>query len=89
MCTPTPVSILGVPAWAITSPSLRKRLLLSPEVSKDPRQPRPASQEVRKTWPLAPWVDVQSMLTAYGNDHRPLRRLVSPALRTPNRMRRL
>ncbi|MEU4710146.1 cytochrome P450 [Nocardia salmonicida] len=35
--------------------------------------------EITEAWPLLPWVAVDSMFTAYGADHRRLRRLVAPA----------
>lgn len=74
------VSLLGVPAWAVTSPALLRRLLRSPDVSKDPRQHWPAVAEARESWPLALWIEVENMITAYGSDHRRLRRLIAPAL---------
>lgn len=76
----TPVDILGVSAWAITSPSLLKQLLNSGDVSKDGRQHWPQFAGAVQSWPLALWVAVESMFTAYGGDHRRLRRLIAPAL---------
>ncbi|MEQ4722528.1 cytochrome P450 [Nonomuraea sp. B19D2] len=75
----TPVDILGLRAWAVTDPALLKTLLTSPDVSKNGRAHYPAFQQTISTWPLALWIEVQSMLTAYGNDHRRLRRMVAPA----------
>ncbi|WP_055557726.1 cytochrome P450 [Streptomyces sp. NBRC 110028] len=75
----TRVDILGLSAWAVSDPALLKTLLTSPDVSKDGRAHYPAFEETTKTWPLALWIEVQSMLTAYGADHRRLRRMVSPA----------
>ncbi|MFJ5635118.1 cytochrome P450 [Streptomyces goshikiensis] len=74
------VDILGVTAWSITDPDLLKTLLTSSDVSKDARAHWPDFQEVIQTWPLALWVGVRNMFTAYGDDHRRLRRLVAPAL---------
>jgi cytochrome P450 len=64
-----------VVAWSVTSQDLLRRLLSDPRVSKNPRQ----------HWPLHIWVAVQNMFTAYGNDHRKLRSLVSKAF-TPRRV---
>lgn len=75
----TPVDILGLRAWAVTDPALLKTLLTSPDVSKNGRAHYPAFQQTISTWPLALWIEVQSMLTAYGADHRRLRRMVAPA----------
>lgn len=74
-----PVDVLGVPAWAVSDPVLLKRLLTSPDVSKDGRVHWPAFEETVATWPLALWIAVKNMFTAYGSDHRKLRRMVAPA----------
>jgi cytochrome P450 len=73
------VDILGVTAWSITDPALLKTLLTSPDVSKDGRAHWPDFQEVIQTWPLNLWVGVSNMFTAYGPDHRRLRRIIAPA----------
>lgn len=73
------VDILGVTAWAVSDPELLKRLLTSPDVSKDGRAHWPAHAEALTTWPLALWVAPRNMFTAYGADHRRLRRIVAPA----------
>ncbi|MET9533740.1 cytochrome P450 [Streptomyces sp. NPDC006649] len=73
------VDILGVTAWAVTDPVLLKKLLTSPDVSKDARQHWPSFPDVVQTWPLALWIAVENMFTAYGSEHRRLRRLVAPA----------
>ncbi|KAB8179346.1 cytochrome P450 family protein [Microbispora catharanthi] len=75
----TPVDVLGLRAWAVSDPAVLKTLLTSPDVSKDGRAHYPAFQQTTSTWPLALWIAVQNMFTAYGADHRRLRRMVAPA----------
>ncbi|MEU9556389.1 cytochrome P450 family protein [Streptomyces fumanus] len=75
----TRVDVLGVTAWSVSDPRLLKRLLTSPQVSKDARAHWPGFAEAVSRWPLALWVAVDSMFTAYGDDHRRLRRMVAPA----------
>ncbi|MDQ0796259.1 cytochrome P450 [Streptomyces sp. B1I3] len=74
------IDILGVKAWSVTDPVLLKELLTSPDVSKDGRRHWPGFDEAVQTWPLALWVAATNMFTAYGGDHRRLRRIVAPAL---------
>ncbi|MFE6923061.1 cytochrome P450 [Nocardia sp. NPDC057663] len=71
----------GVPAWSVTDQGVLRSLLADPRVSKDPRQHWMSfiNGEITEAWPLLPWVAVDNMFTAYGVDHRRLRRLVSPA----------
>ncbi|HEX3789797.1 MAG TPA: cytochrome P450 [Pseudonocardiaceae bacterium] len=69
----------GLPAWAVGSHDLMRRLLTDPRVSKDPRQHWAAwiNGDVAEDWPLRIWVSVQNMFTAYGSEHKRLRSLVS------------
>ncbi|MET9104956.1 cytochrome P450 family protein [Streptomyces zhihengii] len=76
----TQVDILGVRAWSVSDPVLLKQLLTSKEVSKDGRAHWPAFAETVTTWPLALWIAVENMFTAYGADHSRLRRMIAPAL---------
>ncbi|NJP49591.1 cytochrome P450 [Streptomyces sp. SBST2-5] len=73
------VDVLGVQAWSVSDPALLKQLLTSPDVSKDARAHWPGYEQAVATWPLALWVAVENMFTAYGPGHRRLRRLVAPA----------
>jgi cytochrome P450 len=75
----TRVDVLGVEAWSVSDPVLLKQLLTSPDVSKDARAHWPGFEQAVSTWPLALWVAVENMFTAYGPQHRKLRRLVAPA----------
>ncbi|WP_433137015.1 cytochrome P450 family protein [Actinomadura nitritigenes] len=71
----------GVEAWAVSSPPLLRRLLTDDRVSKDAylHWPPLLNGEVGPGWQLFAWVAVRNMLTAYGPDHRRLRRLISSA----------
>ncbi|MBC9723984.1 cytochrome P450 [Streptomyces sp. TRM68367] len=77
----TLVDILGVTAWSVSDPAILKNLLNDPRVSKDASRHWPAfiSGKITEKWPLALWVGVDNMFTAYGDNHRRLRRLVSKA----------
>ncbi|TGB08644.1 cytochrome P450 [Streptomyces sp. MZ04] len=70
----------GIRAWAPTQYDVLKSLLADDRVSKDPNQHWPAwiGGEFRETW-VNSWVGVTNMFTAYGTNHRRLRKLVSPA----------
>ncbi|MEV6412355.1 cytochrome P450 [Kribbella sp. NPDC051718] len=78
---PVLVDILGERAWAVADQGLLTALLTDDRVSKDPRQhwPRFIDGEIVGKWPLYLQVAVNNMFTAYGDDHRRLRRLVAPA----------
>ena len=71
----------GVTAWAVNRYDLIKQVLMDPRVSKDAYRhwPKWISGEVNDSWPLAMWVSVRSMLTAYGEEHTRLRKLVAGA----------
>lgn len=71
----------GVPAWSVTDAVVLKNLLSDPRVSKDPRRHWSAyiNGDINESWPLQPWVAAQNMFTAYGTEHRRLRKLVAPA----------
>lgn len=71
----------GVPAWGIVAGDLLRELLTTPSVSKDPRRHWPTwiNGRIPEDWLLAPWLVMENMLTAYGDEHRRLRRLVSTA----------
>ncbi|WP_217231259.1 cytochrome P450 family protein [Streptomyces anulatus] len=73
------VDLLGLEAWAVSHPDYLKRLLTDDRVSKDPRRHYPAFEQTVERWPLWLWIAVENMFTAYGSDHRALRRLVGPA----------
>ncbi|MEU6823313.1 cytochrome P450 [Streptomyces atriruber] len=70
----------GIRAWAPTRHDVLKGLLGDAHVSKDPNRHWPAwiAGEYRQTW-VNSWVGVTNMFTAYGTDHRRLRKLVAPA----------
>ncbi|WP_207946866.1 cytochrome P450 [Actinomadura sp. 7K507] len=85
--TVTPVELPGgVTAWAVTGQEQLKRLLADPMVSKNPNLhwAEWINGEIPPDWPLALWVSVQNMFTAYGDEHRRLRTIISRAF-TPRR----
>lgn len=71
----------GVRAWSITDTALLEQVLSGPEVSKNPREHWPAYRngEIPTNWELGNWVNTPSMFTAYGDDHRRLRKVVTRA----------
>ncbi|MEU5434280.1 cytochrome P450 [Streptomyces sp. NPDC020719] len=72
----------GIPAWAPTRYDTLKKLILDPQVSKDPRRHWALWPELGEHpdwgWILG-WVGVINMLSTYGADHTRLRRLVAPS----------
>ncbi|MEU7140565.1 cytochrome P450 [Nocardia sp. NPDC046473] len=70
-----------VPAWSVTDATVLRRLLTDSRVSKDARRHWTAFKTggIPAEWPLRSWVGVDNMFTAYGPEHRRLRKLVSPA----------
>jgi 2-hydroxy-5-methyl-1-naphthoate 7-hydroxylase len=76
----------GILAWSITDQRTIKTLLTDPRVSKDAEQHWPAwiAGEIPASSPLSLWVAVRSMITAYGDDHRRLRKLVTAAFTARN-----
>ncbi|MGW0752564.1 cytochrome P450 family protein [Streptomyces sp. NPDC002587] len=78
----TPVLLPGgVTCWAVNRHADIRRLLVDPRVSKDAYRHWPAwiRGEVGAEWPLAIWVSVQNMITAYGAEHTRLRKPVAAA----------
>ncbi|MER5732985.1 cytochrome P450 [Streptomyces sp. NPDC002138] len=68
----------GVTGWVISGSETIRRLLVDPRVSKDAYRHWPAwiDGEIGAEWPLAIWVSVQNMITAYGAEHTRLRKPV-------------
>ncbi|MBO0853493.1 MAG: cytochrome P450, partial [Nocardia sp.] len=71
----------GVRAWSVTDAQLLRGVLTDPRISKDASRHWPAfvNGELPQDWPIITWVAVQNMFTAYGDEHRRLRKLVAPA----------
>jgi cytochrome P450 len=72
----------GIPAWAPTDYATLKKLILDPQVSRDPRLHWRLWPEIGEHpswgWILG-WVGVVNMLSTYGADHARLRKLVAPS----------
>ncbi|MEW9555600.1 cytochrome P450 [Nonomuraea sp. NPDC050783] len=68
----------GLVAWSVTRGEVVKHLLTHPDVSKDARKSWPGYRPFAIAW-LTAWVDVVSMLTADGDDHKRLKDLVGRA----------
>ncbi|WP_129842107.1 cytochrome P450 [Streptomyces sp. RFCAC02] len=77
----------GVTAWSVTRGDIARHLLLHPAVSKDARKNWPGYRPGAIPW-LTAWVDVKSMFTSDGDEHRRLRRLIGGAF-TPARIEAL
>ncbi|MEU1950830.1 cytochrome P450 family protein [Nocardia rhamnosiphila] len=71
----------GVRAWSVIGAAELKEILSGDYVSKDPRQHWPAFRngQISRDWPLLAWINTPSMFTAYGVDHRRLRKIIAPA----------
>jgi 2-hydroxy-5-methyl-1-naphthoate 7-hydroxylase len=71
----------GVLGWAVTDQELLKSLLVDQRLSKDAYQHWPAfiRGEISPDWVLFHWAAVRHMFSAYGVDHRRLRRLAASA----------
>lgn len=71
----------GVRAWSVTDPEVLEQLLVDKRVSKDARAhwPKFRNGEIPENWPLYLWVAVDNMFTAYGDNHKRLRKLIQPA----------
>jgi cytochrome P450 len=67
----------GVEAWSIGDLGLLRRVHADPRVSKDARRHWPALAGISQDWPLYLWVAAHNMFTAYGDEHRRLRTLIS------------
>ncbi|MFJ2202825.1 cytochrome P450 [Streptomyces violaceusniger] len=74
-------------AWSVTRGEVAKQLLIHPQISKNPRTSWPGYQPGAIPW-LTSFVDVTSMLTHDGSDHKRLRSLVSKAF-TAHRIKAL
>ncbi|MEV0999369.1 cytochrome P450 [Nonomuraea sp. NPDC050202] len=68
----------GLVAWSVTRGDVVRHLLTHPGVSKDARRSWPGYRPFAIAW-LTAWVDVVSMLTADGDDHKRLKSLVGKA----------
>ncbi|MBH5333647.1 cytochrome P450 [Streptomyces pactum] len=83
-----PAVRVGMPsrltAWSVTRGDVAKTLLTHPHISKDARRSWPGYQPFAIPW-LAAWVDVVSMFTSDGADHKRLKDLVGRAF-TPRRI---
>ncbi|MFH8369754.1 cytochrome P450 [Streptomyces sp. NPDC018031] len=71
-------------AWSVTRGDVARTLLTHPHVSKDARRSWPGYRPFAIPW-LAAWVDVVSMFTSDGADHKRLKDLVGRAF-TPRRI---
>ncbi|MCG5214515.1 cytochrome P450 family protein [Streptosporangium sp. KLBMP 9127] len=76
----------GVVVWSINSHATIRKLLTDPNVTKSARNHWPAfiNGEIPPDWEMISWIAMDNMVTAYGNNHVRLRRLVGKAF-TPRR----
>ncbi|WP_188196659.1 cytochrome P450 family protein [Nonomuraea sp. SYSU D8015] len=68
----------GITAWSVSRGDVVKDLLTHPDVSKDARKSWPDYRPYAIPW-LTAWVDVISMFTTDGDDHKRLRNMVAKA----------
>ncbi|MEV7869180.1 cytochrome P450 [Streptomyces sp. NPDC088124] len=80
----------AVTGWSILDQGLAKRLMMSPDVSKNPRLHWDDYRHGRipATWPLRAWPDADNALTAEGEDHQRQRRPIASAF-SARRVRKL
>ncbi|MCE7079516.1 cytochrome P450 [Streptomyces sp. ST2-7A] len=71
----------GIRAWSLNRHDVIKRVLGDPRVTKSARNHWPAfiNGEIPPDWELISWVAMDNMVTAYGQNHVRLRRLVGKA----------
>jgi cytochrome P450 len=81
------VEVVGVPAWAVTTEAELMAVIADNRFAKSPAH-WAWRESLPQEWPLISWVEVENMLTADGDDHTRLRRLVSQAF-TARRIARL
>ncbi|MEU9889560.1 cytochrome P450 [Sphaerisporangium sp. NPDC051011] len=76
----------GVLAWSVNTHEAVRQLLAEPNVTKSARNHWPAfiNGEIPPDWEMISWIAMDNMVTAYGNNHVRLRRLVGKAF-TPRR----
>ncbi|MEU3022088.1 cytochrome P450 [Nocardiopsis alba] len=78
----------GVVAWSVTRYESIRELVSDPRVFRDFRAHWPDRDRVPDGWTLGALTFMEGFLNRYGEEHRRLRRMVSPAF-TPKRVRAL
>ncbi len=78
----------GVVAWSVTRYESIRELVSDPRVSRDFRAHWPDRDRVPDGWALGALTFMEGFLNRYGEEHRRLRRMVTPAF-TPTRVRAL